>query len=898
MRSLLARARSFWRGLRHPELHSAAMEEEMRFHIEMEAERIAQEQGVDPEEAHRQAAIAFGGIEKRKEEGRDVRGLTRVHGFSLDLKLAWRMLWKYPGLTLIGGLAIAFAIWVGAAGFEIYRQVLDPTIPLPGGEGIVGIQNLHRVERVPARTTLYDFVTWREAVKSVEDLGAFRALERNLITHEGRAAPVAGAEISASAFRVARVAPLLGRTLVATDEEPGASSVVVIGYDLWQSRFGREPGIVGREVRLGGTVYTIVGVMPEGFAFPVAQSLWVPLRLHPEDYAPGDAPEVRVFGRLAPGVTRAEAQAEIGTLGLRAAAALPDTHRHLRPRVLPYATSIMDASGELSRGLLWMNAFLVLLLALVSGNVALLMFARAAAREGEIVVRSALGASRGRIVAQLFLEALVLGSLAAALGLAAASFALRVVMQVYAAEAGGRLPFWFHATLSPATVLYAVGLTLLGAAIAGIVPALKVTHGLRVRLQQASAGGGGFRFGGVWTAVIVAQVAATVAFPVTAFLAQREVARFRSTDVGFASEAYLSARVDTDRERPSTGPAQAPSAAFAAQSSRALEELQRRLEADPAVVEVTFADRLPRMYHPPRRIEVEAGPAARPSSDAALDVGVASVAVDYFQALDAPVFAGRDFRPADLQANQAVVIGNQSFVDRVLGGHNALGRRVRYATRSGQEPGPWYEIVGVVRDLGMINEVSEGAGLYHPLRPGDALPVRIALKVRGEPAAFGPRMRAIAAAVDPDLRLEEILPLDVAGFRDWSEMAFLFRVMLLICALALLLALAGIYSVMAFTVSQRTREIGIRMALGTDVGRLIGSIFRRPLTQVGVGVLSGGVLATVLVLAYYGGGISMGEAGLLLAYTTLVLGVCMLACVVPTRRALQVEPTEALRAEP
>src|SRR5690606_13933299 len=251
------------------------------------------------------------------------------------------------------------------------------------------------------------------------------------------AGPVDVVETSASLFRVARLKPLLGRTLVDADELPGAPPVAVIGYDVWQARFAGAADVVGREIRLGAAVHTVVGVMPEGFSFPRHEGRWVPLRLDPLPYGRREGPAVRVFGRLVPGASLEEAQAELTALGARAAAAYPDTHEHLRPRVLPYAKSIFRLGAGESAAFMSANVVAILLLVLVCGNVALLMFARAATRESEMVVRNALGASRGRLIGQLFAEALVLGGVAAAVGLAAAAFTTRLWLAVLGAARGG-----------------------------------------------------------------------------------------------------------------------------------------------------------------------------------------------------------------------------------------------------------------------------------------------------------------------------------------------------------------------------------------------------------------------------------------------------------------------------
>jgi putative ABC transport system permease protein len=346
-------------------------------------------------------------------------------GFWLDLRLGGRMLVKYPGLTMVGGLAMAFAICVGTVIFAVLTMLVYPRLPLPAGERIVQIRNWDVAANGPEPRALHDFIVWRGGLRSITELGAWRDVTRNLIVAEGDARPVEVAEITASGFRIAAGAPLMGRVLVAADERAGVPPVAVLGYEVWRTRFGSDPDVLGRTVQLGNEYATVVGVMREGFAFPVSHELWMPLRTDLQDQAPRSGPAITVFGLLAPGVTLETAQAELTALGRRAAIERPATHEHLQPRVTSYAKLFSEPSaGDL--GILFsVYLFAVMLLVLVCGNIALLLFARAATRESELVVRSALGASRSRIVAQIFAEALVLGGVAAVVGLVAAQFVLR-----------------------------------------------------------------------------------------------------------------------------------------------------------------------------------------------------------------------------------------------------------------------------------------------------------------------------------------------------------------------------------------------------------------------------------------------------------------------------------------
>ena len=831
----------------------------------------------------------------------------------MDLKLGLRMLIKYPGLTIVGGLAMAFAIAVGAAAFEFLNQVVAPTLPLPDGGRIVGIRLWHTPTHGVEEQALWDYTTWKGRLETIDDLGVFRTVERNVIGGDVVGSPILTAEISASAFAVARVPPLHGRAIGEADEQASAPPVVVIGHDVWQSRFRGDPRVVGRTVQVGETPHTVVGVMPEGFGFPRSHSLWVPLRVSELQFERRQGPWVFVMGRLAPGVSLAEAQAELTAFGQRAATQFPDTHEHIQPEIVPYSLSVsptLELSPTTFRAI---NIFFVMLLVLVGANVALLMFARTASRQLELIVRTALGASRSRIAWQLFAEALALGGVALGIGLWAAGLALRWWLDVSRAEDHGRLPFWFSDSLGLTTIVYAALLTVLGAAIAGVVPALKVTGGreLETRLRQSTAGGGGLRFGGIWTAVIVTQVALTVAFPATAFFVRQAIIDVKSMDPGFAADRYLSVRLEMDPEfaRAADGIIRSsfPEARFRTTS----DELARRVSAEPGVAGVTFTDTLPRTYHRPRRIEFDLPvDATRRSEDRQVYPGgrdegglarasAATVAVNWFDVLDTPMLAGRTFTHADLDPQARTIIVNASFVRTVLGGRNAVGLRLRELPNNPDDNrvGPWLEIVGVAPDLGVISgDPSQTAGYYRPAPPGAAQLNHLVVHIAGDQAPVAARVHAHAAAVDPMLRLHAMGSLGAGEPTNWLEFEFLFKLLSVVSAIALLLSLAGIYAAMSFAVSRRRREIGIRVALGAGAARVASATFSRPLVQVGLGVLLGAALTAALTVAI-SGGLSAAAASGVAAYALLMLCVCLLPSIAPLRRALRVDPTEALRAE-
>jgi putative ABC transport system permease protein len=900
MKGLLDAARARLRLLVARRAAESRMNQEFRLHIELEAEKLMRENGLAAAEARRRALVAFGGVEKHKEALHDDRGFAWLGSVSLDLRLAVRMLARYPGLTLVGCAAMAFGIAAAVGAFEVRTQLVAPSLPLDEGSRIVGARNWDASLNRPVLATPYDFATWRDALTSIEDLSAASVFPRNLITDDGQSEAVEVAAMTASAFRVARVLPLLGRTLVEADEDPGAPPVLVIGHDIWMRRFSGDPGVVGRTVRLGSKRWTVAGVMPEGFSFPAAHEIWIPLRVHAVGHGPGEAPGLLVFGRLDRDASKAQAQAELQAIGHRAADGLPETPEHLRAQLVPYTWLFSDPS-DLQLGLALGNIFVVMLLVLVSANVALLMFARAATRETEIAVRSALGASRARIVGQLFVEGLVLAGLAVVIGLAAARIGIRSLLATLAADSGRTLPFWMRDNLTPTTVIYAGALTILSAAIISILPALKVTsRGLEARLRQSTAGGGGFRFGGVWTAVIAAQVAATLTFPAASFFFHRWVVGGQSRDVGFSAATYLSARLQIDRDSAPGVPIDATEQAFRSRLRRTYAELERRVMAEPGAAGLTFADRLPGTEHPQWRIEVDGAEAAT-TSGLGHPVSSASVAPNFFDVVGAPILSGRAFTAADVESVPGPAIVNQSFVNQVLAGRNPIGRRIRRVrVDDTQQVGPWFEIVGTVRDLGMIRDLGMAkvqAGLYLPIAPDAAPVLRIAINVRGTPESFAARLRAVASEVEPTLQIHELMPLDETGANMWLESQYLSRVLAILSAIALLLSLTAIYSVVSFSVSRRTREIGVRVALGADRRRVIGTVLRRPLAQVSLGNVVGGILVAFMFAGLFENTPTVVETASIAAYAVLMTGVCLLACVVPARRALRVEPASALRVE-
>jgi len=826
----------------------------------------------------------------------------------LDFKLGLRMLAKYPGLTIISSIAIAFAITLGAGTYEFFIDLTSPTMPFQDGDRIVTLRNRDIALGEVDSRALHDFETWRAELRTVEEVGAYRPFRRNLITERGGASPIIGAEVTSAMLGLPRVPPALGRLLSEVDEVPGAPNVILIGYDVWRARFGSDPEVVGTTVRLGAEQATVVGVMPEGFEWPSAHSAWTPLRLNPLDYARGESPGIGVVGRLAPTAGMAKAHAELSAIAARNAADYPESHATLRPEIIRYGKIEFPVTG-VTFGLFYSLgvAAFIALMALVCGNVALLLFARTAAREGEIVVRSALGASRGRIISQLLAEALVLGALATVLGLWGADRGVTLVVETLRETGDSQLfGFWTGGGLSPSTVVFATLFTLISTSVAGLIPALKVTGtGVGSHLRRASAGAG-LEFGRLWTTVIVSQIAVTVAFVPIILVLGAQTLQVRTAAYGFAAEEYLA--VELAMGTASSGTLRTATAGSAHENVDALraasQELVRRLNEDPAVRAVTTASQIPGAYHPGRVVDME-GPAAPRTNPWGFRVGSVTVDTEYFRTLGVQIISGRDLRTADGEGGLNVVVVNEDFVHDVLEDRNPIGRR--FALREYQEDpdaaatGPWYEIVGVSEQIAMTidPEDESSPGIYFPLGPEPVQPLRLAIHLGEDPARFAARVRELASEVDPNLLLTDIRSLDDSAWEAEVTYNTWFWIVLAAGGIGLILATAGIYSIMAFTVSRRTREIGVRVALGGNPRRIIWGVFSRALKQIGMGITTGGILIAAFMILADGTGIFVATeyVGLFAIYLVVMSLVCGLACIVPTARALSVEPTEALRAE-
>jgi putative ABC transport system permease protein len=762
-----------------------------------------------------------------------------------DYRLGLRMLLKYPGLTLAGGLALAIAIGIGAGWYDVVGKVFAPTIPLPEGNRLVSIETQNTLTNESEPRVLRDFLEWRRGLRTVEDLGAYRTDTRNLVVGDMPPEPIQVAEVTAAAFGMARMPPLLGRSLLDSDETADAPGVVVLGYDVWQRSFGSQQDVLGSVVKLGNTPATVIGVMPKGFGYPVNHDAWTPLSLR-ASYEALEGGEISIIGRLAPGVSRQQADAELRVFGERTAAALPVTHAHLRPRVvrLGEAPDDLDIAQFALRNL---PALLVLSIACLS--VGTLIYARTAMREGEIAVRSALGASRARIMSQLFVEALVLASVAAPVGLIAADRALAWGIEG-ANRATGGAPFWMTPGLKLSTIVYAGGLALVSAAMLSLLPALKVTRA-RVQPHLANLGSGGatLRFGRVWTGAMIVQVALTAIGIPAALESVSQTTRKVQTRAQFPSREYLAARIDAGR--PFEGET---TAAFHERRAQTFEALARRIAQEPGVVAVTYTDQ-PVGSGAARFGEVESSPGAKPAYDGGFRTS--AVSPGFFEAFDRPVVAGRAFNRRDMSSSARTIIVNEAFArafSRETGSSSPIGARLRFAVSSGDDGDvararpkawePWGEIVGVVRDFGLDpdDNGNEQPHVFHAASAGALSSLVMSVRMRGNPATLAARLPLIAATVDARLLVQDSQPMEEWVRQRDDQLIVMVGAQVAVTVLVLFLSALGIFSLVSISVSRRTREIGLRAALGATPRQVLARILSRALTLMGSGIAAGGAL--------------------------------------------------------
>jgi len=807
--------------------------------------------------------------------------------FFQSLRCAVRTAVRRPGLSLAVLLTFGLGIGLTTTVFSIVNGVLLKGLPFDEANRLVIVRRTDRAGEY-RDVRAHDFADFRAQQTAFEGLAAFDEQAVNLAIGSGQPERFSGGFFTHDVLDVLRVRPVLGRPFREADTRPGADPVIILGYQLWQERFGGSPDVLGHTVRAHGATRTIVGVMPERFAFPFREQLWLPLVLDPAATPRGRGPSFAAFGRLKDGVSIAAAQAQLDAVSARLASAYPDTDRGLGASVRGFTEWIVGP--EVSGLILTMLAAVVGVLLIACANVANLLLARASLRSREIAVRSALGAGRGRVVSQLVAETLALaaagGALGFALGMAGVSWFERVI-QV------DPPPFWMRFDLDHRVLLFVLGATALAGVASSLFPALRASRtDVTSALKDEGRAGSSLRAGRFSSLLVGAEIATSCALLILSGLMIRSVVGLKTTDLPFATRNVFTAQFTL------------PAAAYpdAASRTRFCDQLLRRLAALPGAEAAALSDGLPASGSAPRTFEVDGA-----SHASARDLPTARLGVitpGYFETFRVPVLRGRAFGPQDGREAQAVVAVNQSFARLFFPGGDVLGKRIRLGADGARDTtARWLTVVGVVPDLLMDGIPSQGgrpAGFYVPAaQAGTGSAVSIAVRTRGAPMASTAGVRAAVASIDPDLPIWRVMSMEGAFERyTWAYGVFgtLFTAFGLA---ALLLAAVGLYGVMAFSVARRTREMGIRMALGARGEELVLLVLRKGAIQLAAGLAIGLVAATLLAgqlqfLLFEVGARDPIVYGVVVA---VLAAVGATAVVVPARRVTRVDPVIALGAE-
>jgi putative ABC transport system permease protein len=808
-----------------------------------------------------------------------------MDAFIKDVRYGARMLVKNPGSTGIAIVALALGIGLTAMMFSIVHAAILRGLPFENADQLIAISRTNLSEgQERISFTQHDYQDYRAQQQSFVDIAGYFIGTVN-VSGIDRPERFDGAFVSPQMFSLLGQQPLIGRTFTPEDGEPGAPYVMLLGYDTWQTRFGGDASVVGQVVRANGRQATIVGVMPPGFAFPVSEQVWVPLQLDPAAITRG-APHqwVSVFGRLRDGVTLDAAVAEFSAIAARLEAEYPDINKGIGVRAEPYVRAFMG--NEIVNMLYTMLGAVFMVLLIACANVANLLISRATARTREVGIRTAMGASGIRIVRQFLTESFILSVSGALLGLLVAYIGIRIFDN---AVAPTNPPFWIRPFGLYGDVLLFVGaITLLSSLLAGAIPAWQASRSnVADVLKDESRGSSSFRLGRISRALVVTEIALSAGLLVGAGLMIKSVTQVRNVDFAFRSQDVFTARIGLPEVQYSD-----------AASQRAFfDELLPKLRELPAVEAVGLIQALPALGAPMQPFGVEGAtydedrnyPMAR----------TVQMSPGALAALDVTVLQGRDFQDQDREGALPVAIINQSMAQRYFEGQDPIGRRVRLGNSSSQQD--WRTIVGIVPDMylgGLDGEDNIHHGIYVPLAQSGGRFMSVLARTRsGDAMTLTQPVRETVLSVDSDLPIYFVQTLR-AGINDnyWFFMVFgsLFMVF---GAAALFLASVGLYGVMATSVSQRTREMGVRMALGAEGHDVLKLVMKQGLVQLAIGLTLGLALAlgvsNLLQMILFQ--VNPRDPMVFIAIGAVLALTAAAACFVPANRATRVDPLHALR---
>ena len=875
-----------------PRRQDRDLEEELRVHLEL-ASDDAQRRGQTPEDAMRAARIRAGGVSQAMDALRDQRGLPSLDALVRDLRFGARMLIKDRWITLAAVVALAIGIAANNTVFTIVNAILLRDLPFDQPDRIVAIgTRVGNVRSLTAGVSYADFRDWRSASRTFEGLGAMRETTMNI--GDERVAPerFIGSYISAHAFGLLRQQPILGRDFRPDDDRPGAVPVVMIGHSLWRNRYTSDPGVLGRTIRVNGVPSVVIGVMPDGFSFPTRSRLWQPVALLPARMlASRDARDLSAFGRLQDNVNIEQAAADLSGIVGALAQQYPETNRDVAPIVVPYRERSVGGRGRSTLPVLMAVVAVVLLMA--CANVANLLLARAAVRSHEISVRMAIGAGRGQIIRQLLIESLMLATLAGAAGWGLSLAAVGLISSALGGNEVG-LPYWIRLTLDGRVFAFSAGVCLATAFLFGLVPALQTSKPqiANILVEGGRATAGTVRSRRWAQGLVVFQLALTPILLTGGALMMRSIVAQHEMDAGVDTGPIMWARLDLpDANYPE-----------AEDRVRFFRQLDERLGRVPGLV-AAFASNAPFGGGTGRNLwrddEVVSREPRRPR------VLVVTTGPRYFETFRRRIVRGSDLPPLEAEERAASVVLNEWLAAAVFPGEDPIGRRIRLTLPNGTSPGPeWCTIAGIAPDIRQ-SSTEDGSGrdgvVYVSYGTSPLPRAGIVARSDSDPSVVAAVLREQVRAVDPDLPLFEVMKLDdMLAASDERVGLRVFGTMFVVFAfVALLLATVGLYAVTAYAAAQRSREIGVRVALGAQAKQIWWLVTRSAAWQLGIGLSIGMAGATGIgqLLERVLVGTGTMEPVTLLAVAALLAVVGLSACLLPARRAMRLDPAAVLRSE-
>jgi putative ABC transport system permease protein len=795
-----------------------------------------------------------------------------------DLRYGIRSLLKRPGFTAVAVITLALGIGANTTLFSFVNGILLRPLPYKDpGQLVVLDENAPKQGIKSFGVSYPNFVDWREQNHVFQDVAIYQA---NTYTLVGAGDPeqLPGARISQGLFEVLGVAPELGRTITADEDRPETNSTVLISHALWQRRFGSAASAVGRSLTVDGRTRTIVGVMPSGFKFPETAELWVPMALNEKLYTRNDH-GLSAIARLKPGATLDQAQAEMNNIARRIEERNPVTNEGMGVDVYRLRDRLVGDSRQALLILLGVVAFVLLI---ACANVANLLLARSSARHQELALRVALGASRARIVRQLLTESALLSLLGAVFGLLLAAWGKNLLL----ASIPGDRPFWMQFDLDLRVLGFTFAISVLTALIFGVAPALQSS---RPDLNEALKEGGRTGSTGhnrLRSLLVVAEVALSLVLLVGAGLMVRSFTKLENVASGINPENVLTLEVPlTQVKYPEKN-----------QQSAFFHELIERVGALPGVSSAAAVSDLPLRGGWGRSLTVEGRPVL--SVGQAPMINHAVVTPNYFRTMGIPLLEGRDFTDADHDQATRVTIVDARLARQYWPGESPLGKRIRFGPPESNEP--WHTIVGVAGTVRHARLDREGRQtVYVPYLQIPISGMAVAIRTSADPGSLANAVRGQVLALDKDQPIANVLTMNEIVSRSIWEQRFYAMLFGIFAAVALILAAVGIYGVMSYAITQRTREIGIRMALGAGQLNVLKLTLKQGMTLALTGVVFGLGAAFALTRLMSGllFGVSATDLATFASIAGLLIGVTLLACYIPARRATKVDPLVALRYE-